>query len=47
MERLTPESVSPINSAAFTKLPPSTTAARTLTPDNILPSNGTKPTPDI
>jgi hypothetical protein len=37
--RLTPESVSPISSAALTKLPPSTTAASTLTPDKILPSN--------
>ena len=40
MARLTPESVIPISSAALTKLPPSTTAASTLTPDKILPSNG-------
>jgi hypothetical protein len=37
--RLTPESVRPISSAAFTKLPASTTAASTLTPEAILPSN--------
>jgi hypothetical protein len=28
-----------MSSAALTKLPPSTTAANTLTPDKILPSN--------
>jgi hypothetical protein len=37
--RLTPESVMPISSAAFTKLPPSTTAAKMLIPDKFLASN--------
>jgi hypothetical protein len=47
MARLTPESVIPISSAALTKLPPSTTAESTVTPDKILPSKGMKSTPDF
>jgi hypothetical protein len=45
--RLTPESVIPISSAALTNLPPSTTAANTLTTDKIRPSKGMTSTPDF